>query len=49
VVAHLCFGIWQGWWLGTLGLTAVFMIAIRKHDTLPSSSKTSLGMNNETT
>ena len=49
VVAHLCFGIWQGWWLATLGMTAVFMVAIRKHDTSPSSSTTSLGMNHETT
>jgi len=49
VVAHLCFGIWQGWWLATLGMTVVFMVAIRKHDTSPSSSTTSLGMNHETT
>ncbi len=48
VVAHLCFGIWQGWWLATLGMTAMFMIAIRKHDIPPPSSTTNLGMNHET-
>ena len=49
VVAHLCFGIWQGWWLATLGMTAVFAVAIRKYDNLPATSTTSLGMNHETT
>ena len=32
VVAHLSFGIWQGWWLATLGITAVFTVAVRKYN-----------------
>jgi O-antigen ligase len=28
VVAQLGFGVWQGWWLATLGIAAIYVLAV---------------------